>query len=43
MAYFVTEVVRNKVPYMYLNYFTTEADKIVNDTKCHQCLKTFGY
>lgn len=43
MAYFVTEVVRNKAPYMFLNYFTIEADKVVKDTKCHQCLKTFGY
>lgn len=28
---------------LFLNYLKIKADKLVKDTKCHLCLKSFGY
>lgn len=34
---------KNNKSHLFLNYLKIKADKFVKDTKCHLCLKSFGY
>lgn len=34
---------KNNKSHLFLNYLKIKADKLVKDTKCHLCLKSFGY